>query len=337
MKKITFLIVVISSIVCLAQGQVNSKKNDPRIDSLTKKLDQQIQHITSLATEKDRLQLEVDHLLEDKKKFDYWGLIPWGFTVITIVLSILVYRRDVSFRNISFVTEANKMKASDPTLWGFYNSYSKDYISEIVAEQGSRITITGAEDFEAKKEGKLSLKGNGKYIKGNNDPIDFSDSEIAIAAGEKIRIDGEDAVTVEIKEGALISFKGTESKKNKAKIRAYCYYKLNSFELIFNYNKLTVLPNKVWEDYMINSLIDSEIFYEIVKNESKGYLYNKKYRRKLEDFMGIADLCEGKSKDDKQKIVDKKKSLIKKYRRGKVKKGDSMDVLEERRKKWNFF
>ena len=89
MKKLTFLIVVISSIVCLAQGQTNIKKSDPRIDSLTKKLDQQIQHIASLAAEKDRLQLEVDHLLADKKKFDYWGLSRSGGTYVTLVLSFL--------------------------------------------------------------------------------------------------------------------------------------------------------------------------------------------------------------------------------------------------------
>lgn len=324
MKKLTLLIVFVCSITNVVKSQTNDSPGIPNLKN------QQSQQISSLQKTTDSLQIEVRHLVEDKKKKKVEDFVPWILTAIAIFISIMVYRRDVSFRNITFVTESNKMKATDPTIWAFYDAYKEDYTTDIIIASDTKFKINGSEVFEVNSKGKLAVEGAAIVsINGVASKEPLVDSELEIEVNDKIRLEGN--ITLALKDGAVIGFKGMESKKLEGKIRAYSYYQLNSFELVFNYNAIAGVSNTIWEDYMINSMIDSSFFYKIVDNESEGYLYNQEYRNKLKDFMLITRLCknEERTTKEKQEIIASKDRLLLAFHRSQIKEDDCFSKMQK--------
>lgn len=321
MRKLILVLVFITVFIIKSECQLDSSIANARIEMLEKESSVQNQQIIDLKKTIDSLQIQINQSIDGKKKFD-WALV---LTSITILISVMVYKREVSFRNVSFVTESNKMKIADPTLWAFYDTYKPDYNTDIVINQ-SAFQMNGIEEFDVKSNGKLKVSGSGKIAINGGPLYPFPDTDVTVQSNDKIKIEGNFALS--LTEGASMSFKGIESKKLQGKIRAYCYFKLNSFELVFNYNQLTGASNTVWEDYMINSMIDSSSFYDIAKKESVGYLYNKKYREKLKDLIAIADLCKAKEPNEINRIIESKNRLILAYRSGLIKESANFSSIQ---------
>lgn len=269
-----------------------------------------------LQQQTDSLQAKVSHMAGEKRQITFATMMPWLLTCATIFISVMIYKRDVSYRNVSFVTESNKMKITDPTLWAFYDTYKQDYDFDILITQ-STFQINGAEEFNVKSSGKLTINGIGTMFLNGNQLDTSIQKTFAIKTNDKIKCDGN--LVLSLSSDATISVKGIESKKIEGKVRAYCYFNLNSFELVFNNNQITGSSNVEWEDYMINSMIDSNSFYKIVKKESAGYLYTKKYREKLKDFIAIADICKSKKSEEIFRIIESKSRILLAYKSGLIK------------------
>lgn len=75
-------------------------------------------------------------------------------------------------------------------------------------------------------------------------------------------------------------------------LEAFCYLHLNNFEFVFRYPPSNRTSKKTWRNYMIDLIVSSTRFKKILTKESKGYIYNKNYRKNMLKYLKLSQKIE---------------------------------------------
>ncbi len=254
-----------------------------KIDSLGK------QNSKNLADSLSRVNSAIKDLKEKSNAFDWKLFLPWFFSIIAIVFTILGYKREGSYKHLTFLTDKNKMMVTEPKLWAIYDVHRNTYTSNLTITGPCTLNINGEEELLFLNDGTISMSpvsGLLKFAEGNAVTQISNPGDFTVAKNNKYKLSGK--ATVQIPTGVGIEIKSQLDKEMEGKIRAFCYYTLNSFELVFRYNRGRNSRTKAWENYIIDILVRSSMFREIVESEVKGKIFDEGYQEKLKGFLVIS-------------------------------------------------
>lgn len=333
MKKINLLIIFISMLF-FAYGNNNDSSDIQQQINFIKKEDS----INKVATQniKDSLIKVNDDIVYLKGKdrsFDWKNAIPWVLSIAAFLISYLTYARESSFKNLAFLIDSNKMKIADPALWSFYDTHAARYKSKIEFSNCNGFEIDGEEEFDIEYNGCIDVNPySGSVIikQDEQEPITGTKKRSLNLSGlHHFKITGK--AQISINPAAKVNIKSREDIRLHDKLLAYSYYKLNSFELVFKYSKGNRLQGEIWENYMIDLILRSSCFRKVVEEESKGYLYNDDYRKKLQGFLVLIKYINKMTEEkDKERIIKLKERILNAYDNGEITAETGIEELRNR-------
>lgn len=302
MKKILFLFCIISLGLasCKAQEQLttdkkdkqkqNQKNNPPQKQDKPKEKNQN--KFSSLVKDTTRIivdsilygkqQIELNQKLQEailkkleegeKDKTIEW-LIPLVvsaiFGIAAFFFSQMTMKRDKRYRDLAFIAEVDKLLIEHPELRG----YDNNYISKIVAP----LTIASPVKLTFKGKEKITIKGthsfivtplNGKTVNISSGNEKKSFSALDNTSFQNIMEDKdyeiENDAEIDIRQCSNVIVKPLQDDLTNAKIRSFCYYILNNFELaLMHQTRKSIQP---WKNYLKHTYNKSNQFKELVKN-----------------------------------------------------------------------
>jgi hypothetical protein len=76
------------------------------------------------------------------------------------------------------------------------------------------------------------------------------------------------------------------------KLKAFCYFHLNNFELVFLYPPLWFNSLRTWEDYLVHFIVSSTLFRLIVDKQCEGYVYNPRFIKWLKKVRALSEIVQ---------------------------------------------
>lgn len=226
--------------------------------------------------------------LLDKNDFNIIDYIkdygPILLALIAIIFSYLTLSNDRSYKNLAFLSEVDKMLIENPSLWAIYDENLKEYKSELIIKENSTFKLIGIKTLVCLSSGKLQItpRPKAKLTYNNKTQEDISSpNSLTLKADESLVIDGE--VEIQTDEALTLSTSTFDDLKFQGQLKAFCYYKLNNFELALK--KLHWFQNKdSWEKYLKDVITKSSKFKNIANDAKNNEIFNKAFRDKLTEI-----------------------------------------------------
>ena len=74
-----------------------------------------------------RLETDLAVLKDKQGRLAWKDLIPWVIALCSVGISFYVLRREGRYKQVSFLSEVDKMLINDPQLWRIYDQYEYEY------------------------------------------------------------------------------------------------------------------------------------------------------------------------------------------------------------------
>lgn len=213
--------------------------------------------------------------ISNKKPIEWiMAIAPLLISLAAVWFTIRNRRREKVYKDLAFLTDVDKMMVNDPSLWAIYEKDNLLYSKE----NKEKVAIS-------------VIPANGEKVKADVDGIASVLSSEMKLDPEKIKeasIDG--ALTLTIKRNLEEEALSADAElKRQDKLRAFCYFKLNNFEAAVarQYKGDT---KKTWTKYMVHTILNSPMFKNIVKKESIDIIYSEEFKKKLKEYLEIADI-----------------------------------------------
>jgi len=81
---------------------------------------------------------------------------------------------------------------------------------------------------------------------------------------------------------------GMNAEELNASLDGFCYFHLNNFEMVFRHPS-DENDKQVWENYMVNTMVESSRFRKIASRAIKMYIYNDKYQEIIKRLLKTAN------------------------------------------------
>ncbi len=299
MKKIT--LILIASLLIGILGNCQKKQKDSLLYKQTQinNLDSSSKNVkvfgdSSKEVVKIKIEPEIQQALLNKLKDKDNKWWEWGATITAILLSglgfVLAWRSfkvDRSYRRLAFLSETDKMQVDHPDVSAFDDDRMISLKSSIEIIKPTVINVKGREKILIKFPYKIKITALSSPVKVaiNGQPdseISALNSKVFKEISNHSEFDIENDATITIKKSGGIFLQSYEDKLLEARIQAFCYYKLNNFELA-----LTGLDKRdkgPWEEYLKRTKIKSTVFANIVLNAqtTKRDIFSKKFLKMLD-------------------------------------------------------
>jgi hypothetical protein len=301
MKKIVLVLIATLFVGILANSQEKQKqKKDlptkasqiPIVDSSSKNVNQSGN--PSAEVVKFKIEPEIQEALLNKlkdKENKWW---EWPATLIAILLSGLgfflawrSFKVDRSYRRLAFLSETDKMQVDHPDVSAFDDERMKVLKSSIEIKAPTVINITGREKIFVKHPYTIKITALLIPVKveknGQSCPDIISQkTEEFIETSSSDEFIVENAAKIEIVQSNGLILQSYADKLLEARIQAFCYYKLNNFELALK--GLEKSDKSPWEEYLKRTNTKSTVFANIVKNAqtTKRDIFGKKFLETLD-------------------------------------------------------
>jgi hypothetical protein len=183
------------------------------------------------------------------------------------------FRRDKSYRDQSFLIDYNKLMIEHPELRAYKTINKNDFKFSIECTVPAIIDTKEEELILVMGNHSFTVTAGGKVVTYKN----------GIDANYHIPKDAR----IDIQSAGKICLQSGTDKSLLTKVEAYCHYKLNYFELVFNLSGGKEKNIKAWENYFKYLYDESEIFKSIV-SEAVGKdaaIYSEKFVKKIKKIL----------------------------------------------------
>jgi hypothetical protein len=229
---------------------------------------------------------------KEKDKTVEW-LIP---LIVSAIFGISAFyfsqntmRRDKRYRDLAFTAEVDKLLIEHPELRAYDNDYTVQKRQPLIISAPVTITITGKEKIKITGTHSFEISPlNGDIVKISSDGTTNSFVAADAATYKDIATDKEYEIEnntkIKITQCSNVIILSTQDEITKSKIRAFCYYILNNFELaLMHHDENSIVP---WENYLKHTYDKSSQFQELVKKaqgENK-HIFSVDFVKKLNDL-----------------------------------------------------
>lgn len=184
-------------------------------------------------------------------------LVNTAIQIIAILAAIIAgwvawhtFRRDKSYRDQSFLIDYNKLMIEHPELRAYKTIYKNDFKFSIELNGNATLETFNEELILAKGKHSFTVTAPGSTFNcANNEDAQYTIPKNA---------------TITMASAGTLCLQSVSDKELLTKVKAYCHYKLNYFELVFNLSGGKEKNIKAWENYFKHLYNESEVFKRIV-------------------------------------------------------------------------
>jgi hypothetical protein len=304
MKKLLFLLLLLPVMVTsqqLKKSKVNKDSSGNRIQvsqgTWNGAINNSPYYEQTLKLDSTLQQLLLKKLSEEKENKWWEWLVPLIASIIfsaaAVWFSWVNYRRDKKYKDLAFISEIDKLLLEHPELWAYEDDKRRKYLSEIKMSTPAKIGISGTEKILIKAPYKfiaIALREDVQvtinWVQQANIPANTS-QKFKNTVDAEVTIVGNATLKIKTRNGAILQ--SLEDKLLDDKLDAFCYYKLNNFELALKGHKANS-SNKAaaaWIQYLRFIHAKSERFRNIIA-EVRGpnrQIYNADFVKKIEEIL----------------------------------------------------
>lgn len=246
--------------------------------------------------------VEAIKTLGKKDEFDWWNLAIQALVVVAAIWAGVTalkslkatnrsIGRDKRYRDLAFIAEVDKLLIEYPELWAYEDAKKEKYESKIEVTGPAKIKITGTEKIFVGQACVFTVTASAEKDvlvlgPGINQTIPKGDNGgISLAAAGEITIQNEAVLEFAEKNTIPVILQSAADKLSEGRLDAFCYYKLNNFELALK--DQDDQAKDCWEEYLAFIYRNSKRFERII-DEVRGTnrkIYNAGFVKQIEEII----------------------------------------------------
>lgn len=245
------------------------------------------------------LQAQID---DKKDNGSIWPVIISGISLLVAVLAFRYtyfnYNREGSYKRVNFAAEVNKLQLANPDLRAMYDDKKDGFLQHLLVEGDAIVQLTGSHHLTLEKDATVTFNGNGTIETGGvKHPItDTTPLTTPLKAGESFLLNGTLSFGMANNTIAQVRMLTPDL---EAKIRAFCFFLINNFEILFNNTKRSRRPEaKYWEAYFVDLMERSDRLCKQVDE-----VLNHKEAQFSEDYLEKLRSLHEKAKKKAQALI----------------------------------